>query len=335
MLTTPRTNQPASCARFLDRVDSAYLDCISDAIALVLAHAGVDDVRSPFAADWRFDLADRDGPWPRLDLPPADLTERLARRTGHTLSWHRLASLTEALPAWRDLLSAGTPVLVVGDAFGLPWVPYAGHEHMDHGFVLDNLDETEHGEILAQVTDPYDNTTEWGRAQPGTTTVPLGELAPALTGGRWGVLRQTGPPQAIDVAECLRASAGAVLAARDRGDLQRFVDAHRPLDRAALENLTLQTWLLARNRALHGRWLGDVEPALAGLGLDDLPDRFDVTVIRAWRRASEASYLALRRLRGGRAVPPACLAAAAEATGAEADLATHIATSLASTLHED
>ena len=335
MLTTPRTNRPASCARLLDRVDSAYLDCISDAVALVLAHAGVDDVRSPFAVDWRFDLADRDAPWPRLDLPPADLTERLAHRTGHTLSWHRLTSLTEALPAWRELLAAGTPVLVVGDAFGLPWVPYAGHEHMDHGFVLDDLDETEHGEIVAQVTDPYDNTTEWGRAQPHTTTVPLGELAPALNGGRWGVLGRTGPSHAIDVAECLRTNAGAVLAAQHRGDLQRFVDAHRLLDRAALENLTLQTWLLARNRALHGRWLADVASALPGLGLDHLPDRFDATVTRAWRRASEASYLALRRLRGGRTVPPACLAATAEATGAEAELAAGIANSLPSTHAED
>jgi len=330
VLTTPRRTQPASCTRFLDRIDSEHLDCISDAVALVLAHAGVDDVRSPFAADWRFDLADRDAPCPRLDLPPVDLTERLAHRTGYTLSWHQLTSLTEALPIWRALLAAGTPVLVVGDAFGLPWVPYAGHEHMDHGFVLDDLEETAPGETLVQVTDPYDNTTEWGRAQPQTTTVPLGDLTTALDGGRWGVLRRTGAAHAVDVADCVRANVASVLAAQDRGDLHRFVDAHRQLDRAALDNLTLQTWLLARNRALHGRWLADVAPTLAGLGLDDLPDRFDATVVRAWRRASEASYLALRRLRGGRAVPPACLAAATEAVGGEADLANNIATSLGS-----
>ena len=70
----------ARCEPLLARVDSADLDCVCDNVALLLAHAGVADVRTPFALDWRFDLIDGSGGLPRLDLPPADLPELLAQR---------------------------------------------------------------------------------------------------------------------------------------------------------------------------------------------------------------------------------------------------------------
>src|SRR5258705_9758917 len=46
----------ARCGHLLPRVDSAYLDCVSDTLALLLAARGVADVLTPFACDWRFDL---------------------------------------------------------------------------------------------------------------------------------------------------------------------------------------------------------------------------------------------------------------------------------------
>jgi hypothetical protein len=339
VLTTPRPGALASCRQYLPAVDSAHLDCISDAIALLLAHAGVADVRAPFAADWRFDLVDRDAALPRLDLPPADLDSRLAARTGYTLDWHPLSSVGEALPHWRDHLAAGRPVMVVGDAFHLPWVPYAGHEHMDHGFVLDGLHDLGPATTIAQLVDPYQNTTEWGPALPHTRMAPIADLAAAVIAGRWAVLTRTGSGRPIDFAAQLADNATAIEGAHHAGEPSRFVHAHRALDEPALANLTMQTWLLARSRALHGRWLGDAASAQANLDpgylnagdldLGDLADRFDRMVTQAWRRAAQAAYLALRRLRSGREVPPACLSAAAQATTAEAELAGRLRSRLA------
>lgn len=320
VLTTPSSHVLASCEQFLPIVDSAHLDCICDAIALLLAQVGIAAVREPFAADWRFELVADERELPRLDLPPTDLADRLARRTGYTLSWQPLRSVDDALPRWHELLAQNRPVILVGDAFYLPWVPYSGHEHMDHGFVLEGLQDG----AVARLVDPYENSTEWGRAVPQTVTVPLAALAPAVTGGRWAALTRTGEPEPVDVAVQLAENARAA----DDADLRRFVDAHRAVDEPALANLTLSTWLLARNRALHGLWLADVAPALDGLGLADLPERFGRDVTPAWRRAAEASYLALRRLRAGRAVPPVALTAAVRATAAEAELRSYLRSKL-------
>jgi hypothetical protein len=97
----------ARCAPLLDRVDSADLDCVSDNVALLLAHAGVDDVRTPFALDWRFDLRDGADGLPRLDLPPAGLPQLLAERTGFTLEWRPVGALPGALAEWREALARG------------------------------------------------------------------------------------------------------------------------------------------------------------------------------------------------------------------------------------
>lgn len=346
MLTTPRLDLHTSCGRFLPLVDSAYLDCVSDAVALVLAHAGVADIRAAFAVDWRFELAAAQpgaASLPRLDLPPADQDARLAARTGYAPQWRPLPTLDEALPSWLQLLAAGRPVIVVGDAFHLPWVPYAGHEHLEHAFVLEGVRAREGQPLLAHVVDPYDNTTQWGRAVPLTTTLPITELSAGVAGGRWAVLAGSGPggsgeASTVDaVASRVAANAAAIAGAgAQRG---HFMDAHREPDEPALANLTLQTWLLARSRGLHGRWLADVAGQLrartdsaapagpAGGWLDafpDLPERFDERVTAAWQRAAQACYIALRRVRSGRAVPPGCLAATEQALAAEAELAAEL-----------
>jgi hypothetical protein len=301
------------CAPLLDRVDSANLDCVSDNVALLLAHAGVADVRTPFALDWRFDLRERADGLPRLDLPPAGLPELLAERTGFTLEWQPVGPLATAVAEWREALAAGEPVLVVGDAFDLPWVPYHGHKHLDHGFVLEGLEDG-----VAHIVDAYDNVTQWGRAEPLATTVLVDDLTAALEGGRWTLLTQVGDPTPLDVAERLAENAAAILEAERDGSYRRFVEAHREPDERTLDNLTLQTWLLARNRSLHARWLADQE------GLGDLAERFETQVVAPWRRAAETAYMALRRVSAGRQPPPAAFQAAEAAVAAEPALAAEL-----------
>ena len=303
----------ARCEPLLARVDSADLDCVCDNVALLLAHAGVADVRTPFALDWRFDLIDGSGGLPRLDLPPADLPELLAQRTGFTLEWRHIRTLEEAVAEWRDALGRGEPVLVVGDAFDLPWVPYHGRKHLDHGFVIEGLEDG-----VAHVVDAYDNVTQWGRAAPLATTVPVDDLAAALEDGSWTLLTRVGAATPVDLGDRLADNAAAILEADANGSYRRFVEAHFELDEPTLDNLTLQTWLLARNRSLHAHWLADQEE------LGDLPERFETQVVAAWRRAAETAYMALRRVSAGRQPPPAALQAAEAAVAAEPALAAEL-----------
>ena len=303
----------ADCAALLGRVDSADLDCVCDNVALLLAHAGVADVRTPFALDWRFDLVEGRGGRPRLDLPPASLPELLAERTGFTLEWRPVGALDEAVAEWREALGRGEPVLVVGDAFDLPWVPYHGRKHLDHGFVVEGVEDG-----VTHVVDAYDNVTQWGRAEPLATTVPVADLAAALEDGSWTLLVRVGDAAPLDVGERLADNAAAIVAAEADGSYRRFVEAHREPDEPTLDNLTLQTWLLARNRSLHARWLADQEE------LGDLPERFESEVVAAWRRAAETAYMALRRVSAGRQPPPAALHAAEAAVAAEPALAAEL-----------
>ena len=311
--TNAGADASARCAPLLDRVDSADLDCVSDNVALLLAHAGVVDVRTPFALDWRFDLREPADGLPKLDLPPAGLPELLAERTGFTLEWRPVGPLAAAVAEWREALAEGEPVLVVGDAFDLPWVPYHRLKHLDHGFVVERLEDG-----VAHVVDAYDNVTQWGRAAPLATTVPVDDLATALEDGRWTLLTRVGDPAPLDVGERLAQNAEAILEAERDGSYRRFGEAHREPDEPTLDNLTLQTWLLARNRSLHARWLGDQE------GLGELAERFEREIVGAWRRAAETAYMALRRVSAGRQAPPAAFQAAEAAIAAEPALAAEL-----------
>ncbi|WP_328611225.1 hypothetical protein OG943_19555 [Amycolatopsis sp. NBC_00345] len=315
-----KTSTP--CSALLGRVDSEYLDCVSDDLALVLAHAGVADVRAPFAMDWRLRLTNEPDQLPKADLPPADQAEKLACRTGFTPLWRDIADVDDAVGQWRQFLAGGHPLVLVGDAYHLPWLPYHGNEHIQHGFVLEAIEALGGGpEELLHIVDPYDNATPWGRAVPTTTELPIGDIEAALPGGSWAVLSKVGEAQPVDLRRQLRDNALAITGAAAAGTPAQFVERHRELDSGCVENLALQAWLLARDRGLHHLWLTDVAAELERIGLPELPGRFEAEVLRPWRRVTEMSYLALRRVQTGRAAPDGVLAAATTALANEAVLA--------------
>jgi hypothetical protein len=319
------TDRPAQdvfalCSQLLPQVDGTHLDCVSGDLALLLAARGVADVSAPFAQDWRFDLAgDDQAALPRVDLPPSDQDELLGRRTGWRPRWRPITSLQREVPYWRRALGDASPVVLVGDAYYLPWVPYQGHEHMDHGFTLEGISAAGYDRdgVVAHIADPYDNVTEWGHAEPVSTRLPLHSLAPALAGGRWAVLERVRPEMPADPAVQVTANAAAILAAAGKGAYQRFVEAHERSGLAELQSLAVATWLLARNRELHARWLTGL-PASVGCG--PLADRFSAEISSGWRRATGICYIALRRVRSGRAAP-AVIGAVRSVAEAEADLA--------------
>ncbi|HEX6871192.1 MAG TPA: hypothetical protein VF163_08845, partial [Micromonosporaceae bacterium] len=197
------------------------------------------------------------------------------------------------------------------------------------GFVLEGLDPCGRvndlsgaglsaADVTAHVVDPYRNATQWGQANPLTTALPLADLGPALAGGRWAVLEPASDPVPVHPESALAANAAAIMSAAEHGAYRRFVVRHQRLGPVELEHLTLQAWLLSRSRALHGRWLADLPPAV----LDPAQAfRFQGQVAAGWRRVSELSYLALRRVRSGRPAPNAVLAALTSVADAEASFA--------------
>ncbi|MEU3721296.1 BtrH N-terminal domain-containing protein [Streptomyces sp. NPDC031705] len=319
-----------SCATHLARVPGALLDCVSDDLSLLLAHHGVRDIEEPFSVDWRFDLQEGSPEGPaRVLLPVADLEERIAARTGLLLTWHAAQDAVGAVRDWADHLAAGRPVLVVGDAHHLPWLPYHGREHMDHGFVVDGA----HGslrhpqDLVLDVTDPYDNATRWGACAPLSTTITLADLAPALDGGRWGVLQkvQDIPREKEDpsASECLTENLLALRPAVKNNTYKQFCESLDERSPASWDHYSLQTWLLARSRALHSRWLTARARELSEFERngESLPALFDAHVAEPWKRAAQSCYLASRRTAAGKGAPPSARESLERAAASEAEFA--------------
>lgn len=91
---------------------------------------------------------------------------------------------------------------------------------------------------------------------------------------------------------------------RPRPYLAAYAD--HPDRAAALEQLSAETWLLARARALHARWRARLS----------LP--VDTEHLRSWDLVVEQSYLAHRRVARGRTEPPGVLDRLAAALAADA-----------------
>jgi len=183
---------------------------------------------------------------------------------------------------------------VVTDAYHLPWVPYCRQRHLEHSFLV---------EVDAQrvtVTDAYRNETPWGAARPGRWELTPAELGRALPNGS----------DAIRLVPGLLPHAPAAVLDEPE-DIDAYLAAYaKPLDRAAaLDRLTMQTWLLARSRKLHASYVG-AESAAAHL--------------LRWDRLVEQTYLAARRVQRGRAEPPGLLATIGDVLAADRGVFGHV-----------
>ncbi|MFI1726745.1 acyl carrier protein [Streptomyces sp. NPDC020489] len=263
----PQTAPPAD-------LHAELLDCLQVNLAwLARAEYGV----SPLVLGARLDFTPRDhgpGRLPTVEAATDAHVERTAQALGLSLTHrHTLPPGTGALPPGPGA------TYVIADAYHLPWVPYRGHSHMDHSFLLDRDPSGR-----AVVRDGYHNDTPYGPARPGTWTLTEEELAAALPDGAhvYGLTR-AGVPQ--DAIEAVPATAAAV---------ESYVRAYRehPDREQALAQLTLETWLLARTRRLHAaRRATDANPPAVEEHLT------------AWGKLAEQTFLAHRRVQRGRPEP--------------------------------
>lgn len=307
----------APCADLLNRVDSAQLDCVSVNLALLLAHEGVADVRTPFAHEWALRLVD-DGGGFAPELPSRAQPRSLERFAGFAPQRRTIGLLTDAVACWRAELAAGRPVLVEADAFFLPWVPYHQNEHMSHGFVVDGIGAG--ADPVLEVVDPYDNNTRWGRSAPMTTAIRSSLLVDAVRAGSWTVVVPAGEAGTADPEAEIARNCASIVAAAGDGTVDRLRAAARATSVPGLHQLALWGWLFTRARELHLLWLNTVSNG-PGTAAPPFARAFGAEVVPRWRRLQEVTYIAVRRAEAGRSVPGSVPSALNDVLDAEVALA--------------
>lgn len=279
---------PADWEPVLRGLRTKALDCLQTTLALLadLAHGG--GAHLGLGRRCRFPARRPDGTVGVANSVPertAEAAELLGLRVGPS---EQLAGG----PALRARVDRAGQQYVVADAHDLPWLPYAGHRHLPHSFLLVPAG----GGYL--VVDAYHNDTEWGPARPGVFRLTGAGLDRAVAGGATMLPVEPGtggPPPADPAAGLAEHAARARRAGPEIEAYARTVRAGLPQP-AVAEALVLDIWLLGRDRLLHAAWLGD-HPAAAGAA----------TRAAAWQQLAAQSYLALRRVQRGGPMNPAVL----------------------------
>ncbi|NBE50732.1 acyl carrier protein [Streptomyces boluensis] len=255
-------------------VDGRLFDCVQVNLAVLADRWHGPGTHLRLGAALRFRPAPGTGSLPTVEEPAAVQLERAAGALGLTVRTRRTAGAGE-VPAPAE------GRYVVADAFHLPWVPYFGQRHMDHSFLLEPA-----ADGGAVVVDGYHNETPWGSARPVRRPLDEAGVAAAVPAG---ALVVTFAPDALPPSPH-----EPELDLADEELTGQYVAAYAEHeDRvAALHRLTLETWLLARARKLHARFL-------AGRGA--LPDDAAAHAhVQAWETLAESIYLGYRRAERGR-----------------------------------
>ncbi|MCG5462812.1 hypothetical protein AB0K35_08995 [Micromonospora sp. NPDC053740] len=247
----------------LDALPADLFDCVQVNLALLadVRHGPGTHLRLGARLAFRPRLDDG---WWTVEPVPADQVDHSAGLLGLAV-----AERWDACPADRvpELIAGREPLYVVADAYHLPWLPYAGQEHMRHSFLVHSHDDG------VRVWDAYRNDTRWGPAVPGHWDLNVKDLVTALG----------------DTADVISFGAAALPDPRPTVELDdpteylaAYADAPDPA--AALARLTLQTWLLARSRLLHA--------TSRGMELQEH--------LGAWQGLVQQTYVAWRMAQRGR-----------------------------------
>lgn len=293
-----------------ERVDSAYLDCIADNLAVLLCHLGVVDVRTPFACQWyfAFDFA-LHGDLPILANKP--ITDIIRQQTGCAVQKHRFDG-NRYMEALETSIHHNSPVMILGDAYHMPWLPYFGKEHMKHSFIIDSFNENK---TMLHIVDAYFNRTEWGDATPTETILPTTELERIIQelddsdGGSFFTMEREEPPPTIDIPSLLIQNAGHILAqVRDNAAIHHFSEhyARNMTNSVVIKQFVLACWLVARSRALHQLWLADITRERPQLLEPTFAEQFSQNISKPWQQVGEFAYILSRRVSQGKRPPDTC-----------------------------
>ncbi|MER5927729.1 acyl carrier protein [Streptomyces mirabilis] len=297
-------------------IDTTALDCIQ-VNAAVLAHA-THGPHAHLELGGRLRFAPRFGEGRRLptvEQTPAHQIAWMGGSLGLVLDARR--PLTEGRALLDLLPEDGSPLYVVGDAWRMPWLPYHGHQHMDHSVLLRVAD----GGTRVEAVDAYDNETPYGRAEPVVCAYSRSQVAALFDGSSvLPVTVRSAPPAHRPVSETLAENArdADLLLAGDTPARYAAAFRDRPDQQEACMALLLETWLLNRSRRLHAAWAAHHAPGstLAHTARDQAA---------AWDDLAGQCYLAARRVQRGRPVPPQIYTSLVELLRADARFAVQAA----------
>jgi acyl carrier protein len=293
----------------LNELRAEALDCIQTGLAALADREHGDGAHLVLGARLGFTITP--GSPPTAEVP---VEQRLAE--AEQLAGLRVVERRDGLdgPALRDFADeiAG-PLYVVADTFAMAWTPYRGQRHMDHSFLLIPSGDT------YTVVDPYHNDTQWGSARPGVWRLVAADFDAAIGTGSSAMV--------ITAARRPRLDPGTVLAANARGltaagpDMAGYLAQVRDglTEAAAVEAMVLDVWLIARSRLLHAEWLRTV-PGLPAALVAETGQQAD-----EWLRLTAQSYLGLRRVQRGAALPPSIVERLAELLDGDVELAVRLA----------
>ncbi|MEU9801475.1 acyl carrier protein [Streptomyces sp. NPDC051000] len=293
-------------------IDTAALDCIQVNAAVLADTTHGPGTHLGLGAHLRFaPHFPADGGLPTVEQRPADQIEQMGRPLGLALETGLPVTDGRAL---MDLLPEdGSPLYVVGDAYRMPWLPYHGHQHMEHSVLLRTADNG----AVVEAVDAYDNETPYGRAEPVVCAYERAEAA-ALFDGSPSLpvaVRPTRPdhrPPAADLAD--NAQEAIRLLAGDTPERYAAAFRDHPDQQEACTALLLQSWLLNRSRRLHAAWAAH---HMAGSAFA----RSCAAQADAWDALAGQCYLAARRAQRGRPVPAQIHSTLAELLRTDAQIA--------------
>ncbi|QIJ60675.1 acyl carrier protein [Streptomyces sp. JB150] len=298
-------------------IDTTALDCVQvNAAVLADARHGPGTHLALGGRTAFTPRAGAGGALPTVEEPAAERIERMGDVLGLSLVPGRPVSDGRAL---LDLLPEdGSPLYVVGDAFRMPWLPYHGHQHMEHSLLLRAVD----GGARVEAVDAYDNETPYGRAEPVVCSYDRAQAAALFDGSPTLPVPVRGaPPARSPVPEILGRNAedGRRLLAGDAPERYAAAFRDHPDQQEACAALLLETWLLSRSRRLHAAWAAHHLPGspVASAAAERAA---------AWETLAGQCYLAARRVQRGRPVPPQIHPALAELLRADAESAVRAAT---------
>ncbi len=270
------------------------LDCMQATFVLLAGRYHGPCCYLALGADLRFAPRSGGGKLPTIELPLEDHLIAAQRWLGLRIKAQWRVS---AAPKPSTLLAGHDSVYIVADAFYLPWVPYFARRHMDHSFLVEYQ-----GDKVA-VFDGYHNDTQWGPARPGTWNLSDKQLAEALPNGADAV--------ALVPTDSVGSLPQPQFTAPDAESVTAYLRAYRDYsDRMeALEQLTLETWLMARYRQLHAA----LHKKIVGTSTQIISDH-----LAQWNLLVEQTYLAYRRIQRGRPEPGGVIDRLAELLAADA-----------------
>ncbi|MFE0376906.1 hypothetical protein ACFW1M_15265 [Streptomyces inhibens] len=266
----------------LGSVHSGLLDCIQVNLAVLADHHYGPGTHLRLGAPLGFRSWERADGLPTVDPPLTEQLAALPDLLGLRVVRQQRMPRTDMLAAVR---TAGRAHYVVADSFHLPWLPYHRQTHMEHSFLLAAGPDGWH------VTDAYRSETRWGPAAPGHWVLPEEDLA-GIESAEVVELEPRGLRPVLELPPTLSV---------DDADVAAYLGAYDDYaDRArAVEQLTVETWLLARARKLHAAYRARFAGRADGPGTEAEREH-----LRTWDKVVEQTYLAHRRVSRGRAEPP-------------------------------